>query len=52
MKKLGFAEILTLILVIFGGIFVIIHPEAWEKVVTGLITAIILIALFIGYGND
>ena len=50
--KMGFAELLTLILVIFGGLVVLMHPEKWEEACSGLVGAIILIALFIGYGDD
>ena len=52
MEKLGFAELLTLILVIFGGLVVLLHPEKWGEACSGLVGAIILIAFFIGYGND
>ena len=52
MGKIGFAEILTLILVVFGGIVVIMHPEKWGEACSGFIGAIILIAIFIGYGDD
>lgn len=52
MKKIGFAEILTILAVIIGGIMVILHPQMWEEVASTLVGAIIIIAFFIGYGDN
>jgi hypothetical protein len=52
MKKLGFAEILTLLLVVFGGLGVLLHPDMWEKISSAFAGCIILIAIFIGYGDN
>lgn len=51
MKKLGFAEILTILIVIVGAIGYYLHPEHVDKITEFGVGAIILIAIFIGYGN-
>ena len=52
MKKLGFAEILTILGVLIGGVMVIVHPEMWKEVASTLGVAIFMIAIFIGDGDD
>jgi energy-converting hydrogenase Eha subunit C len=52
MKKLGFAEILTILLVIIGAIAYFLHPEQIDKILGFGGSAIFLIAIFIGYGNN
>jgi len=52
MKRLGFAEILTIMLVVFGGLGVLLHPDMWEKICSAFAGAIVLISFFIGYGDN
>lgn len=52
MKKFGIAEWLTVILAVFGGILILLHPEKMEDIFGGLLGGVVIIALFIGYGDS